>query len=138
MTGGSYKMYGSILGRVFMADTSGNWLANVLDAASFSCILVAIEEFGRTVARAGPTMSPLAQLCFLSGGIALSFLGKKGAKTWQGLWDWLTRKSLKDEIAKLKAERHTESFPRDSSKISSPRTVETKDPLCALREWPAN
>jgi hypothetical protein len=87
-----------------MADASGRWLLNVLDAASFSCILVAIEEYGRSVAHAGPTMSPQAQLGFLCTGVVLSFLGRKGPKMWHGLWDWVTRESLKQEIAKLKSE----------------------------------
>ena len=87
-----------------MADTSGNWLSNVLDTASFCFILVAIEEFGRSVASVGPTMSPRAQFGFFFGGVALSFLGKKGGKAWHGLWDWLTSKSLKEEIARLKVE----------------------------------
>jgi hypothetical protein len=87
-----------------MADTSGSWFSNVLDAASFSCILVAIEEYGRSIAQAGKTMPPKAQLGFLLVGIAFSFLGKKGARIWHWLRGWVTQKALKEENAQLRAE----------------------------------
>jgi hypothetical protein len=69
-----------------MAHPEGGWIFKSVDYVCFSCFLVAVEEFSRSlIPHAGPTMPWYAQCAFVTAGFTLSFLGDKG----QQVWRWL-------------------------------------------------
>ena len=87
-----------------MGDSPPSAWLSIMDAVSFSCLLVAIEEVGRSlVPNGGPTMPWAWRITFALVGIASSFLGRKGATIWHSLGDWITRKSLRNENAELRS-----------------------------------
>jgi hypothetical protein len=88
-----------------MSDSPPSAWLSISDAVSFSCILVAIEELGRSlVPHGGPTMPWRWRISFAVIGVAFSFLGRKGPQMWQRLLNLLPAKALKEENRILKAE----------------------------------
>lgn len=85
-----------------MGDSPGStWQLNVADTISFSLILVAIEEIGRSlVPDGGPTLPWAWKLVFLVIGIAFSYLGRKGRQ----IWRWVGRKGIHEENIRLRTE----------------------------------
>ncbi|HWY48857.1 MAG TPA: hypothetical protein VNX70_15825 [Bryobacteraceae bacterium] len=88
-----------------MSDASASSWLNIFDTLSFCCILVAIEEWGRSVVpNGGPTMPWDWRLVFLGAGIVFSIFGRQGPRLSRTLWNFITRKTLREENTKLKTE----------------------------------
>src|SRR5665213_92306 len=78
-------MYAPILGRSRMSDVSRGSVYRALDYVGFSCILVGVEEYGRSFAQVGQTMPWRARIGFILVGIVLLWLGEQGSTAYKSV-----------------------------------------------------
>jgi hypothetical protein len=68
-----------------MSETSRGSVYRALDYVGFSCILVGVEEYGRSFAQVGQTMPWRVRVGFIVVGVVLLWLGEQGANTYKTL-----------------------------------------------------